>query len=116
MEKIELPTHISGDWWNGMGPISIKVNGDPLNLTNTLIKMQIRRTRRPNESVLAEWTTEDGTIEFVNPINGSFLINGRQLTLPPGNLFSDVQVQTVDGRVFTIIPEIVWNVINDITR
>jgi hypothetical protein len=27
-----------------------------------------------------------------------------------------VQVKTQDERYFTIIPEIVWNVINDITR
>jgi hypothetical protein len=32
---------------------------------------------------------------------------GRELSLPGGNLFSDVQVTTLDGRSFTIIPEIV---------
>jgi hypothetical protein len=37
-----------------MGPITVKVNGDPLNITGTEIKMQIRRSRKPNEVVLAE--------------------------------------------------------------
>lgn len=116
MEKIELPTHISGDWWNGMGPITVRVNGDPLDITGTEIKMQIRRSRKPNENVLAEWSTTDGTIEIINGPNGIFNITGRTLSLPGGNLFSDVQIETLDGRSFTIIPEIVWNVINDITR
>lgn len=116
MEKIELPTHISGDWWNGMGPITVRVNGDPLDLTSTEIKMQIRRGRKPSDAVLAEWSTTDGTIQIIDGSNGVFNISGRVLTLPGGNLFSDVQVKTQDERYFTIIPEIVWNVINDITR
>lgn len=116
MEKIELPTHISGDWWNGMGPITVKVNGDPLDLSLTEIKMQIRRGRKPTDGVLAEWTTEDGSIQIIDGPNGIFNISGRTLILPGGNLFSDVQVKTQDNRLFTIIPEIVWSVKNDITR
>lgn len=116
MQKIDLPTHISGDWWNGMGPITVKINGDALDLTDTSIKMQIRKTRKPNEPVLAEWSTEDGTIEIVTAASGIFTIKGRALVLPGGNLFSDVQIVMTDSKIYTIIPEIVWNVIADITR
>lgn len=116
MQVVELPTHISGDWWNGMGPITVKINGDPLNISGNVIKMQIRKTRKPGEPVLAEWSTEDNTIEITDGVNGVFTIKGRALTLPGGNLFSDVQLITTDSKIYTIIPEIVWNIKSDITR
>ena len=116
MDKIELPTHISGDWWNGMGPITVKVNGTPMNITNTEIRMQIRKGRRPTDTVLEEWSTVNNTIEINDGPNGVFTILGRTLTLPSGNLFSDVQITTSDNRQFTIIPEIIWRVMGDITR
>lgn len=115
MEKIELPTHISGDWWPGIGPITVKRNGIPLNLTGAEINMQVRRSRKTNEQIVAEWTTLDNSIEILVPSDGTFTIKGRVLRIPSGQYVSDVQV-TINEQPMTIIPEIIWTIENDITR
>lgn len=115
MEKVELPTHISGDWWPGIGPITVKRNSVPIDLTNAQILMQIRKSRKANEASLAEWTTFDNTIEIVNGPEGIFTIKGRILRIPSGVYVSDVQI-TINNQPTTIIPEILWTIENDITR
>ena len=108
--------HTSGDYWDGLGPITFKINTIPVNLTNAVIKMQIRKSRKATDAVLAEWSTEDQTIEIIDAAEGKFMIHGRVLDLPTGKLLSDVQVTPVDGKTRTIIPEIIWTVKGDVTR
>ena len=108
--------HTSGDYWDGLGPITFKINTIPVNLTNAVIKMQIRKGRKTTDQVLAEWTTEDNTIEILEAADGIFMIRGRVLELPTGKLLSDVQVTPADGKTRTIIPEIIWTIKGDVTR
>lgn len=114
-EPIEI-THISGDYWDGLGPITYRINSVPVNLAGAVIRMQIRKGRKTTDPVLAEWSTADNTVEIVDADAGVFHINGRVLSLTPGKLYSDVEVTPADGRTRTIIPEIVWNITGDVTR
>lgn len=108
--------HTSGDYWDGLGPITFKINTVPVNLTGATIKMQIRKGRKASDVVLAEWSTEDDTVEILDAEAGIFFIKGRVLTLQSGKLFSDVQVTPANGKTRTIIPEIIWTITGDITR
>lgn len=108
--------HTSGDYWDGLGPVTFKINTVPVNLTGASIKMQIRKSRKPTDTVLAEWSTEDDTVEILDAEAGIFFIKGRVLSLPSGKVYSDVQVTPADGKTRTIIPEIIWYVTGDITR
>lgn len=49
MDKIELPTHISGDWWPGIGPVTVKRNSLPMDLTDASIIMLFRALTPSNQ-------------------------------------------------------------------
>lgn len=90
-DPIEL-THISGDYWDGLGPITYRINSVPVNLAGAVISMQIRKGRKATDPVLASWGTADNTVEILDADAGVFSIKGRVLTLPQGKLYSDVEV------------------------
>ena len=115
-EPIELPVHIAGDWWDGIGPITYSINNVGVNLDNAVIKMQIKKDRKPNTQALLTWSTEDNTIVITDAANGIFTISGRIIDIPSGKYISDVQVTASDEKPRTIIPEIIWNIVGDITR
>lgn len=113
---IELPAHVAGDWWEGIGPITYKINGVGVNLTNAQIRMHIKKDRKAASTAVLSWSTLDNTIIINDAVNGVFTIIGRVLDIPSGKYLSDVEVIAADAKPRTIIREIVWTILPDITR
>lgn len=105
-----IPCHRRGDTWDGINSITIRVNGQPVNLSGSTIKMEMRQSI--DSPVVLSFSTEAGSIQIVTPT--SMRILPRKIEIPFGNYLYDVQVTHPDGRVKTYL-EGTWEISADIT-
>jgi len=105
----DINNHIKGDTFNGFD-LEIIIDGEPLDLTDAIIKMQLRRNA--NASVALEFCTADSSIEIINAAEGKCRIMPRVVDIPAGVYLYDIEVttgvtvRTVLTGKFSIVPDI----------
>lgn len=112
--KYDIRSHRRGDTWKGISEIEIIKNDDPMDLTDALIRMQVKK-KAEDEEFVGQWTTVDGSIVITDGENGKFRIMGRIVDFPPENYVYDVEIQKPNEKVITIM-EGNWTIIQDVTR
>ena len=102
--------HYKGDTFKEY-PFTISKNGAPLNLTNAVIKMQLKKEFK-GASFL---TLQSGSgITITNPTAGEFKINEQIIDIEAYNYLYDLQIKLADNTVKTYIKGY-FNIIQDVT-
>jgi len=108
-----IPNHRTGDTWKGIKNITIFRMGSALNLLSAVARMQVRhQTDAPH---LLEFSSENGTILFLDAENGILNIPPVLVDIPVGNYLWDLEITLASGEVKTFISGD-WNIISDITK
>ncbi|MCW0217320.1 MAG: hypothetical protein OJI67_03260 [Prosthecobacter sp.] len=116
---IQLHPHKSGDLWPGLSPITIRQDGDPLDLTGATILMQFKRyvTDATPALALTNVGASPGIVIDAEPTSGSFRVLERVIAvteLPPGRYFWDIQI-TLAGKPVTYASG-TWQITHDVSR
>lgn len=91
----DIPAHITGDTWPGLGQISITKNNYPVFLYDSDIVFEVKLD---NESpVYLKLTKEANQIVLVQPNLTAFFIPPIIVDIPPGNYIYSITVTTSDG-------------------
>ena len=104
--------HYKGDTFNQV-PFEILIDAVPLDLTDALIKMQLRKNYE--KDVALEFSTINNKIEIVNVSLGTFKIIEQIIDIEAYNYIYDLQITLPSGDVETYIKG-KFNIINDVTR
>lgn len=107
-----IPTHRRGDTWDGISSLTLGISATSLNLTGATIKMQLREY--PNAPVVLVFSTEDNTIEIINPTAGTIRIPKKVIDINPSDYMYDIEAVLSNGDVKTTV-EGKWKIIPDIT-
>jgi hypothetical protein len=106
-----IPCHRRGDTWGGIASITIRVNGVPVNLTGSSIKMEFRRSI--DSPVMLTFSTSDNTIQLLS--QSSIRVMPRKIEIPFGTYLYDLQVTYPTGVVRTFVSG-EWEITPDITE
>jgi hypothetical protein len=106
----DIPEHRRGDTWDGINKIGITQNGIPVNLTNSLIKMEFRQGI--DTPVALTLSTENSAIVITSL--SSIRILPKTIEIPYGKYFYDLQVTFPTGVIKTYISGS-WTVAPDFT-
>lgn len=105
-------THKKGDTFYEVN-FEIKKNNVAVDLTDAIIKMQVRKEY--GGVVQLSFTSDnDAGITITDAINGKFKINQQIIDIPAYNYIYDIQF-TIDGIVKTYVSGN-FLIINDVTR
>ena len=114
MKTIVLPAIKTGDYWPGIPLISYTRNSEPVDITNARIRMHLRKKHDSPGDPLLAWDTEDASIVMVDAALGKFKVEGRVLTVDPGEYVSDLEV-SIDDKPDTIL-DFSWTISKSATR
>lgn len=108
-----IPKHRRGDTWDGINKIGIKVNGAPVDLSNTEVAMEFREDY--DSPVALKLSTTSGTISIL-PDLSSIQVLPVLIDIPPATYKYDLQVTytTPPTSVKTYL-EGSWEIYYDIT-
>jgi hypothetical protein len=106
-----IPPHHRGDTWDGINSITISVNGVPIILTGTSIKMEFRQG--PDYPVVLTFSTSDNTLQIIG--TSSIRVMPRKIEIPFGTYYYDLQVTYPDGKVKTYMSGS-WKIVPDVTE
>lgn len=111
---MNISGHKAGDTWYGLSG-QILLNGEPLNISGALVRMQIRKEKSwPRYAY--EWSTTGNTIQLIdNGTGGSFYIVSGVVDVPANNYFFDIEMQLPDGQIITPV-EGTWEIQETVTR
>ena len=76
----DIPTHISGDTWEGINSITFQRNNSALNLTNALVEMEVLRSI--DSPVVFSLNSTNSGILVTNPLNGTISIPATTVNIP----------------------------------
>lgn len=107
-------TTIKGDTWNGLSLTIQDTLSAPLDLTNAVITMQVKKVASDSVSVL-EFSTADNTIVISNALNGAIQIPSLIIDIPARVYVYDLEVVTQDAITRTVIGG-TFTVTQDVTR
>jgi len=104
--------HYRGDTFEQI-PMVYNLNGNPVNLTNAIIRMQLKKE---NDGVAYLDLTSVGNagITITNPIGGAFKINEQDIDIQAGNYVYDIEFN-IGGTIETLIKG-EFTITNDVTR
>ena len=105
-------SHYKGDTFLEV-PFEILIDAVPLDLTDALIKMQLRRNYE--KDIALEFSTINNKIEIVDASLGTFKIVEQIINIEAFEYIYDLQITLADGVVDTYIKGS-FNIINDVTR
>jgi hypothetical protein len=105
-----IPTHKKGDTFTGV-TFTVLVNGTPLNLTGSAIKMDIR-VGNVLKKRIDNGTT--GGVTLLNAGAGVFTIDKQIIDIPARTYDYDIQFTLANGDVKTYIIG-TWTIVQDIT-
>jgi hypothetical protein len=108
MQTFNLSKYVTGDTWNGIPSIVINRNEIPLNLTNAYAEFNVRF--QIDAPILLRLTTDDGTINIIDPVNGVLSIPPQIINIPPANYIWSLKVTLSSGEVDTFVSG-KWNII-----
>lgn len=100
---------VKGTTYNG-AEFSITVNGQPLDLTGTTIKMDLKQFKTAETALV--FSTIDGTITLGAP--GVFYIAPRVIDIPAGEYRFDIRFLFLDGTIKTYCSG-TWKVLQNVT-
>lgn len=103
----DLPDHRTGDTFRAI-ECTLKVNGDPVDLTDATILCQVRST--PGGTLAMALQT---SIPF--PTMGIFRIDEQAVTLTSGLYYYDLQITMPSGFKQTYMTG-TWSILQDISR
>jgi hypothetical protein len=110
-----LPTHIKGDTFDGV-EFTLVLNSAPVDLTNAVIDMDVRKKVNPKSSSLLRISSTTGGIEIGTPAtSGIFSIVPQIVDIAAGEYVYDIQIAFPDGEVKTYIAGD-WTITQDITH
>jgi len=89
-----------GDTFNEV-PFEILIDGDALDLTNAIIKMQIKKDAC-SSAVLSLTSVDDAGITITNALNGQFKINEQIINIKSCNYQYDIQID-INGVIKTYV-------------
>lgn len=89
-----------GDTFNEV-PFEILIDGDALDLTNAIIKMQIKKDAC-SSSVLSLTSVDDAGITITNASLGQFKINEQIINIKSCNYQYDIQID-INGVIKTYV-------------
>jgi hypothetical protein len=112
MQIYNIPAHRRGDTWEGIGSITINYNNNPIDLTNAIIKMEVREGI--DSPAVITFTSEDNTILKNDAANGIFSIPGTIIDIPFGKYIYDIQIATLE-KTKTYIGG-TWEIVSDVTE
>lgn len=95
-------------------PFEIIIDNVPLNLTGSVIKMDIKKNAC-SLSALTLTSVANAGITITNAVNGQFKINEQIISIPASNYQYDIQITLADGNVNTWVGGL-FQVINTITQ
>lgn len=106
-----IPQHISGDTWDGIGLITFTRNGSALDLTGASVSMGVKLSiSSPDVLTL---TTENSAIAIMNAVSGQVRILPRIIDIPVGKYswyftlkLATQEVKTYLMGTWSIIPNI----------
>jgi hypothetical protein len=100
MITYNLPDHIAGDTWDGIPSVTVQLNGSARNLTNALIKMQVRLAI--DSPVVLELSTTNSLITILQPpLSGTFSVPPQIIDIPTGKYIYDIKITFNTGEVKT---------------
>lgn len=106
-------THKRGDTFNEV-PFEMLLNGVAIDLTDALIRMQLRK-ECGGIPVLSLTSVSDNGITITDAVNGKFKINEQIIDINPFLYQYDIEIKFLDGVVKTWVSG-TFNIICDITR
>jgi hypothetical protein len=104
--------HYKGDTFLEV-PFEILIDAVPLDLTDALIKMQLRR--KYEKDIVLEFSTINNKIEIVDASLGTFKIVEQIINIEAFEYIYDLQITLANGVVDTYIKG-KFNIVNDVTR
>jgi len=108
-----IPPHRRGDTWDGILSISININGVPVNLSNSNVKIEFRESI--DSPVVLTLSTANGGVIITNASQGTLQLPSRIIEIPYGKYLYDLQVTFANGVVKTYMSG-TWEIIPDITE
>jgi hypothetical protein len=105
-------THRRGDTFKQCD-FQVKRNGEPVNLTNVSIRMQLRK--RQNGRTDFEFSTENGKMIKTTPLEGRFAIKKQVIDIEPFKYSYDIEFSFENGDVNTWLSGI-FEITNDSSR
>lgn len=111
----DFTPHRCGDTWKGISSITISHNGVPVDLTESVVRIQFRSAHNVASPVVLELSSKKGQIVFAMPRNGVISIPSQNIEMPIGKYAYDLEVTLIDGTIKTYM-EGVLEVIPQITR
>lgn len=112
MKVYTIPAHKRGDTWDGFHTITLSQNGIPVDLTNSVISMELRH--QPDSPLALRFSTTDSTIVILNPTGGIIQIPPRKIEIPPGNYVYDLQIDFPNQQTKTYMTG-TWEITFDVT-
>mgnify|MGYP003652854388 CR=1 FL=1 len=106
--------HIKGDTFEAVN-FSITVNSVSIDLTNYVIKMQLRKQACDVIKSLSLTSVGNAGITITNGVGGLFKINKQIINIDPFNYVYDIELVSSLGVVKTYISGF-FNISPDITR
>ena len=104
--------HYKGDTFLEV-PFEILIDGNALNLTGAIIKMQLRKNYE--KDVALEFSTTNNKIQIVNVSLGTFKIVEQIIDIESFEYLYDLQITLSISDVETYVKG-KFNILNDITR
>ncbi len=95
-------------------PFEILINTLPLDLTDAVIKMDIKKDAC-SLPALTLTSVNDNGITITDDVNGRFKINEQIINIPAGNYQYDIQITLADLTVHTWVGGL-FQIINTITE
>jgi hypothetical protein len=105
--------NIKGDTFEAVN-FEVKINGDAIDLTGAIIKMQLRK-ECGGVIGLTLTSIEDTGITIYDAVNGKFKINKQIIDIPSYNYYYDIEIHFADNTVKTWVKGM-FNILCDITR
>lgn len=111
---VEFPNieHYKGDTFKQI-PMVYKLNGVAQDLTDAIIRMQLRK-EKDGVSYLELTSVDDAGITITDALNGAFKINEQIIDIQSGNYIYDIEFN-INGVIETLIKGD-FIITNDVTR
>jgi hypothetical protein len=102
MAKYDFPTMKKNDTFPGI-QFTINVNGLPIDLTNAIVRMDIRET--PTGNMVERFTSvgNAGITISATPTDGIFIFNEQIISVPAFNYVYDIEIDFQNNLVETYL-------------
>ena len=107
-------SHVNGDTFDEV-PIRIKIDGVNADLTDAIIRMQLRKKACDLKAVLSLTSVANAGLTIIDAINGLFKINEQVINVDVYNYVYDIEIEFADATVKTYIRGN-FNILEEVTR